>query len=159
MRKLRKAGELGSVGSLSSQAEPKTSWLPEKSSQGFHSKPFHPMVLTHRRNHSHAQTSLSPPSPEPKGKERGLAWPPPQVPRLPEGILGILGAQPRRAGQPAPHLQLCDLGRPGPLPEPVGGRPCFYFWTHVPQTPLLAQQSVAGRGDFGEEALSASSHL
>lgn len=67
----------------------------------------------------------------------------------------------RQAG-PAPHPQL----RPGPaqaysrpFPEWVGGRPRFYFRASVPQMPLLAQRLVAGRGDFGEEALSTSSHL
>lgn len=48
---------------------------------------------------------------------------------------------------------------PGRFPEWVGGRPRFYFCASVPQMPLLAGRSVAGRGDFGEEALSTSSHL
>lgn len=52
-----------------------------------------------------------------------------------------------------------SLGRPSPLPVLVGGSPRFYFCASVPQMPLLAQRSVAGRGDFGEEALSTSSRL
>lgn len=52
-----------------------------------------------------------------------------------------------------------SLGRPGSLPVLVGGSPRFYFCAGVPQMPLLARQSVAGRGDFGEEALSTSSRL
>ena len=45
---------LGAPGSSS-----KASWLPEKPSQGFHSKHFHPVALTHQHSHSHADFPLS----------------------------------------------------------------------------------------------------
>lgn len=62
---------------------------------------------------------------------------------------------------------MCQLLAPRPasmsllhsLPEWVGGRPTAIFVPAVPQMPLLAQWLVSGKGDFGEEALSTSSHL
>lgn len=51
------------------------------------------------------------------------------------------------------------MGLPNSLPEWVGRRPVAIFVPAVPQMPLLAQWLVSGKGDFGEEALSISSHL
>lgn len=63
-------------------------------------------------------------------------------------------------GRPtSPSLPAPNWANPRPFPEWVGGRPSFYFCASVPQMPLLAQRLVAGRGDFGEEALNTSSHL
>ena len=161
-RAMWKLGWLGSVGSLSPLAEPKASWLPEKPSQGFHSKHFHPMALTHQRGHSHTDFPL-PSQPGAQRQRKGPALPPTPSFQSSQCHPGNSGS-PAEAGRPAkpspPALQPGPAWAcPGPLPEPVGGRPCFYFCAHVLQMPLLAQQSVAGRGDFGEEVLSASSHL
>lgn len=49
---------------------------------------------------------------------------------------------------------LCDY-----FPEWVGGRPVAILVPAVPQMPLSAQWLVSGKGDFGEEVLSISSHL
>lgn len=97
------------------------------------------------------------PAQSPKAKKGAWLGPHPKFPVFPKAFWEFW--EPSRGGQASQPLTSSSATWPGPLPEPVGGRPCFYFWTHVPQTPLLAQQSVAGRGDFGEEALSASSHL
>lgn len=60
---------------------------------------------------------------------------------------------------PVPCPQACQHGPACLPPEWVGGRLVAIFVPAVPQMPLLAQWLVLGKGDFGEEALSISSHL